>query len=83
MSKPFTSEGIRKVAETLEGSCKSLDDVLCDVFDYENGTLTSTDLPIELLRELDDIVMECQSCSWWVEASEVDDDSVCEECRNN
>lgn len=79
--KPFTEEGMQQVAEILQGTCKSLDDVLCEVFEYESGTLTSTDLPIELLRSLDDMVMECQCCNWWVEASEVDDDGACEECR--
>lgn len=82
MSKSINSDGIRIVAETLQGTCRSLDDVLCEVFEVEKGRLTAADLPIELLHELDGMVMECTVCNWWVEADEVDDESVCEECRN-
>lgn len=29
---------------------------------------------------LDDLVMCCEQCSWWVDADEVNDDQICEEC---
>jgi hypothetical protein len=71
---------IRQVAEIICGTCnRSLDDVLQEVFGDES--IDMMDLDIELLRELDDITQECQGCNWWCETSELDDNQLCEDCR--
>lgn len=70
---------MRKVAESLQGTCKSLDDELQRVFDNEE--LSVIDFDTLLLQELDDMVMECQGCNWWHETHELDDDQLCDDCK--
>lgn len=79
---PFAEENrakIRVVAERIEGSCRGLDDVLQEVFGIEDLTMEQVDT--ELLRELDDMTMECQVCGWWCETGDMDEDQVCSDCR--
>ncbi len=62
-----------KVAEDLEGTCKSIDDMLPEGMDFED--LTAKDL------EDMDIVFQCTSCDWWYEiAMKVTDDGECSDC---
>jgi len=77
---PENSEKIRQLAEKLCGTCnRSLDDAVQEVFGDESIDAV-TDIDIELLRELDDITMECQGCNWWCETSELNEDELCEDC---
>lgn len=69
---------INKVAEKIVGTCRSLDEVLQEVFGDDE--LTMTDLGADLLEELDELVLECEGCNWWVEAAEVNDDGLCGDC---
>lgn len=78
MSNLINSEGIRRVAEALLGTCKSLDEQLQQEFDDDSLTIEA--IPVELLHKLDLMVWRCSVCDWWVEPHEIDDD-VCDECR--
>lgn len=81
MTIPLNDDNLakmREVAGTIQGTCKSLDSVLQEVFGDED--LTAVDFAIELLQELDSITMECESCNWWFETGELDDDQVCPDC---
>lgn len=41
-------------------------------------------MEVEPLAEaLDDLVMCCWSCGWWVESYEIDDDGDCEDCGHD
>lgn len=66
---------IEKLANELEGTCGSLDDAL------QRQGLTIDEVPTEVMLELDNLVMECGSCGWWCEASEVDEDANCRDCQ--
>ena len=70
---------MRDVAERLLGTCTNVDDVLQEVFG--DDSLTLTDFPMELLHDLDDGAMQCESCGWWCEPGELDDDQTCGDCR--
>ena len=60
----------KQSADELLGTCKSLYDVV------KNGE----DDNIEFCRQIDDIVARCNTCGWWVEAGEVDENGDCEGC---
>lgn len=60
------------VADALMDTCKSLSDVASD--DEVNDR--------NFCSALDDIVMCCDQCSWWVDANEVNDDQICKECSD-
>lgn len=80
---PNTKENQKKMAEVgdaLIGTCSSLEDALSTVFGEENSDLIQFD--IELLCRLDDHTMQCNSCSWWCETGELDDDQICDDCRD-
>jgi len=37
----------------------------------------------EILENVNDYGIElCESCDWWCEISELDEDNVCEDCRD-
>lgn len=81
---PNTEENQKKMAEVgdaLVGTCSSLEDALSIIFGEENSDLIQFD--IELLRRLDDHTMQCDSCNWWCETGELDDDQICDDCREN
>lgn len=60
-----------KVAEDLLGTAKDLAEVATEE-ELDNTVFTST---------LDEQAALCNSCGWWVEADEVDDNGNCEECQ--
>lgn len=79
---PNTEENQKKMAEVsdaLIGTCSSLEDALAVVFGEGNSDLIQFD--VELLNRLDDHTMQCESCNWWCETGELDDDQICDDCR--
>lgn len=67
---------ITEIAEALNGSCETLDQVLEDYgFDID-------DLAQEQFEKIDVITLQCETCGWWCDAHEVED-SVCEDCRES
>lgn len=72
---------IVEVGERLLGTCGSVDTVIQEVFNDES--LSVTDLDITLLEELDDITMLCESCGWYCDPGEMNDEQVCEDCERN
>lgn len=66
-----TGMDVAIAADTLLGTCQSLEEVVGD-----------TDLLApSFLMELDNLVSQCITCGWWVESDEVDVDGECDECR--
>lgn len=61
----------QEIADQLLGSCYDLGEVI---------TYAQSE-DVALLAELDQLVMRCDTCGWWVETDEVDDDSNCEDCQ--
>lgn len=55
-----------ELADQLMGTCDSLPDEVLDDAD--------------LCGHIDELVMCCDTCSWWVEPHEIDDDGNCEDC---
>jgi hypothetical protein len=73
---------IREVGGILLGTCQDPDVIVQQVFGDEN--LALMDLPIDLLHELDSITMVCDTCGWWCEAHEFDEeDGNCADCRGD
>lgn len=70
-----TTEIMLDVAEELRGTCSDLDSVL------EGRGIDIDSVPSDMLSVLDDQVLLCDVCGWWCESSEVNDDSVCNECE--
>ncbi len=62
------------VAE-LEGTCKSLNDVLTDEEQYDQG----------LLDALDMVIFECETCGWWCEINEMSEEHewTCKDCNDD
>lgn len=77
----YTPEARKKicdVADDVLGTCQSLVDVIEKHFGQD---VTDMDLDIELLRELDDLAMECEVCGWWCETGFLNDQQVCDDCE--
>lgn len=81
---PENVERIRKVADHLLGTCESLDAGLQTEFGED---VDINDIDIKLLEELDDIVLLCESCGWWMETGEAqdgkDDEQICQQCATD
>ena len=56
---------IKEIGEELQGTCNNIDSV------FEEHGLDIESTPQALLRELDEITMECQTCGWWCEPFEL------------
>ena len=73
----------QKLADNLQGTCKSIDDGLRDI-DREDDELT-----IDEHRELDGLVFECAECGWWCEAGEANEnpdgsgEDLCDDCKGD
>jgi len=63
----------RQVAESLMGSCNSIDDILRQYELNENLVVDS-----EFCATIDDLVFLCPYCGWWSEAGDYADDEICE-----
>lgn len=73
----LTLEQVKVIAEELRGTCGTLDDKL------EQHGIDFNCVPADMLDALDEEVMCCDWCGWWVESSEIDDDCTCKECKEN
>ncbi len=73
----ITRETIAEIAEELRGTCGSLLAAL------EKRGLALDDIPAELLRVFDEEVMPCDTCGWWHESHEINDDNNCNECAED
>lgn len=60
------------VADQLLGTCKSLSDFATE--DEQNNR--------EFCAVLDDHVLSCEQCNWWCDANEVNDEGVCNDCKD-
>ncbi|MEE8608957.1 MAG: hypothetical protein V3S55_15240 [Nitrospiraceae bacterium] len=59
-----------RVSERLQGTC-------CEA-------LTDEELDDQdMLVELDDLTQLCGACEWWCETNELDDDGICEDCKDD
>ena len=65
---------IDTIVSRLVGTCMNLDDAL-----EEQGIMILT---MEETEELDLEAMQCETCSWWVEAHDIDEDGNCQECSD-
>ncbi len=75
MTEP-TIEMMVEIAEELNGTCGDL------MKSLEDRGIEFNQLSIELLSRLDEEVMDCQTCGWWHESHELDDDQVCKDCKD-
>jgi hypothetical protein len=73
MDKPIITM-MQEIAEELRGTCGTLDAAL------EERGFELDSLPPEMLRELDEAVMLCETCGWWCDSHELNDDNNCNEC---
>ncbi len=62
---------VHAVADDLRGSARNLSDFATP------EECRDTDF----LLALDELVLECECCGWWVDADECDDDQHCEDCQ--
>lgn len=63
-----------EIIESLRGTCKSLHDVFEDgEEDLENDA--------KFCELLDSELLVCNTCGWWAETHEVDDDGDCAQCQ--
>lgn len=71
-------ELLQQVAGTIEGTCNSVDEVLCsmDLEGYDAEEVEEQLLDLNLER--------CQGCDWWMESCELatdeDNPGFCEDC---
>lgn len=74
-------EQTQELINELQGSCKSLNEVLYELF----KVISFTDLDIKNLSEIDFHIFLCDSCGWWYdlgEQSSIEEDNVCTDCES-
>ena len=67
---------IQELIDHLQGTCKSLQEGLNDLYpEMDVSDLTEKDN-----EEIDNQIFNCDTCNWWCEACEQDEDGNCENC---
>lgn len=79
MAFKLTDEQAEKVADYAKGTCQSEAEIM-EAFDFFKGV--DDNEALDALNEAlaDKEVARCDTCSWWVESSELNEDSNCEDC---
>lgn len=66
---------VADIAEDLRGTCQSLMDALA------KHDMEAAANDIDFTQALDELVFECEQCSWWCELSEMADaQHICTDC---
>lgn len=68
---------IEEVIDYLLGTCKSLDEGISEIYEDKDFT----DLTLNQCTILDDNIMCCECCGWWVNSHEIDENNFCEDCQ--
>lgn len=72
---------VEEIADELQGTCKSLQQVL------ESHDMEGAEEDQAFTDRLDSLVFECAACNWWCEISEMTDDEehdwCCTDCHPN
>lgn len=66
---------VERLKTYLDGTCHRIDKGL------EVQGLTTDDMTASDWHELESDIMRCESCQWWVEASEIDEEGNCHSCH--
>lgn len=80
MSK-FNDRQINYIIATLQGTCGDLGSTIEELF---NGELTEEDLTEDNHQTIENEIFRCEECGWWYESvskSEVEDESICDDCN--
>lgn len=75
----ITDKKLEEFIEYTRGTCKSFDEAIVDFF--EDDTLDSESFTTDQLEIIDQEIMRCDSCGWWVESHEIDEEGNCEDCN--
>ena len=70
----IANEVLIAIAQDLEGTCQMIDVVV------ERHGVDCDDLTTEEFLALDEHIICCSCCGWWVDANEVGDLDICSEC---
>lgn len=73
----LTQKELNDICEAIEGTCRDLETVV-----EELTSRDFDDLTVSELQEIDNCVVCCETCGWWVDAGEVDEDGNCEDCQD-
>ncbi len=71
--RALTDAQVHELAGDLIGTCDDIDECLPEGITFDK--LTHVDFSL-----LDDEVMRCEVCGWWVESGLIDDEGKCDEC---
>lgn len=78
----LTTDQIDELAEELRGTVSSINYTLEDLFNIDSFF----DLDDDTLRQIDEIVFECEHCGWWYstdEEDEYDGYAMCSSCAED
>lgn len=73
----LTQKELKDICSNIEGTCKCLEDVVLEVTGREYDDLTVGDC-----QEIDNCVICCDTCGWWVDSGCVDENGNCEDCQD-
>jgi len=78
----FTTEEIEQIINYLQGTCKSIDDAIYDIFGEDRDI---NDLSAGDYASIDERIFLCNTCGWWYEQGEMaeNDNWECEGCADD
>lgn len=76
--RKFTDEEIDDLAQQLNGTCQTVNEALR----YDDRNRSEDDMTRADHQALDGEIACCETCSWWCEPAELDEDGNCDDCRD-
>ena len=69
-------KNINDIIQSLLGTCKTAHEI-CKTHDIDVEELTEEDW-----KQIDNEIFLCESCGWWCEIGEQQEDGNCEDCQD-
>ena len=79
----LTDEQINELIDYLQGTCKSLDQGIYELFDIDHSDVTND---MAMYNQIDNAIFNCGRCGWWCEVGdwiiqeEFCGEEICSQC---
>jgi len=78
----ITDEKLDEFIQYLQGTCMSMDEAKTKFFEDEDVN-ADDDFTADQLDTICSEIGCCETCGWWVEVCELDEDENCQDCQDD
>lgn len=79
----ITNQQLDDFIQELLGTCKSMDEAKREFFEDADGVDEDDDFTSDQLETICSEISNCETCGWWVEVGEIDENENCLDCNED